>query len=315
MRAYFDVLYKKGLLDLSRESSKLADDTAGVVDRRFNAGIATPAERITANVAARQARRRAELAEAEYQTALQSLRTALNLTGDESIAPSNNLQAYQWLPIMEVLGQPSDGSNPMQAMADPKDAVFVDVANRPDVAVARLGVSVAEANRDLARANKIPNLTTGPSYERDESGTVFFGLQAQMDLPVWNTGGPLVHQRDAELQQQHITWRQTQLRAVSEASAAADRYQIVRKLWLEAPKSGNAEKDDFKTISDAFENGQASILEVLTTRENLIQERQAYLDLLNQISQAAVDVVSALAVDPDRLIEAPLDLPSPAPQP
>ncbi|HEX5470408.1 MAG TPA: TolC family protein [Lacipirellulaceae bacterium] len=315
MRAYFTTLYKKDLLNLARDSASLSEDTAGVVNRRFEAGIATPAERITASVSARQARRKADLAEADYQTALQSLRTALNATDDEPIVPGGNLQDYRWSPITDIMGTQPYGMKTTRPTPGPQDAMRADLTNRPDVMAARLGVLVAEANRDLAQANKIPNLMAGPSYERDESGTVFFGLQAQMDLPIWNTGAPLVRQRDAELQQQRITWRQTQLRSAAEAVAAAKRYDVARGLWLEMSKSGTAEKSDFKRITDAFENGQASVVEVLATRDNLILERQATLDLLNQVSQAAVDVVSALAIDPDSVIEGPSDLRPPPPQP
>ena len=179
-----------------------------------------------------------------------------------------------------------------------------DVWQRPDVAAARLGVSAAEANRDLAQANKIPNVATGPSYERDETGTVFFGLQAQMDLPIWNTGRPLVRQRDAELQQQLITWRQTARCGLPpRRSPPRSVIKWPADLWLELSKRVDVGKDDFKRITDAFENGQATIVEVLATRENLILERQAYLDLLNQVSQAAVDVVRRMAIDPDMLID------------
>ena len=150
-----------------------------------------------------------------------------------------------------------------------------------------------------------PNLTAGPSYERDESGTLFLGVMAQMDLPVWNTGSPLVQQRSTELQQQLITWRQTETRAVSEARAAVSRYQRARRLWLRMSADKRGGIDELHDIRDAFENGQASIIEVLATKDNLVLEQQTFLDLLNEISQASVDVVAALAIDPDRLIEAP----------
>ncbi|HEX3602095.1 MAG TPA: TolC family protein [Lacipirellulaceae bacterium] len=305
MRSYFTALYKKSLLDLARESAELGDSTAGVVNRRFAAGIASPAERITANVAARRAKSRAELAEADYQTALQSLRIVLNAAPEESIVPSCNLQEYRWLPIMETMGGSPNCLDDPTATADATDIPLPDVANRPDVEAARHGASAAEANLDLAKANRMPNLATGPSYERDEAGTVFIGLQAQIDLPIWNTGAPLVHQRAEELQQQLITWRQTRLRAACEADAAAKRYQVARGLWSEHYTAKNSRDDEFRLITDAFEHGQASIMDVLATRDNLIQERQANLDLLGQVSQAAVDVVSALAIDPETLIEAP----------
>jgi cobalt-zinc-cadmium efflux system outer membrane protein len=281
------------------------DDMAGAVDRRFAAGLATPTERITATVAARRSQRRAELTEADYRTALLALRVVLNIGPDEDIRPSGSLPSFGWLPTDEVLDRGRTGIDDASAADDADDAITQMTANRPDVMAARLGASAAGANLDLARANRIPNVTAGPSYERDEAGTLFVGLTAQMDLPVWNSGCPLVRQRSTELQQQLISWRQTQARAAAEARAAVDRYERARHVWLESSISRSAGDDELKSINGAFEQGQASIIEVLATRDNLIQERQIYLDLLNRVSQAAVDVIAALAIDPERLIEAP----------
>ena len=305
MRLYFDVLYKKGLLDLARENAALGTEMVGVVNRRFEAGLATPAERITVRVAARRSQRMADLAEADYQTALQALRVALNIPVDDPIEPDSALEAYRWLPAVEAVDQNPADTGETTATADRVDAITQTAANRPDVTAARYGASAASANLDLARSNRVPNLSAGPSYERDESGTIFVGLTAQMDLPIWNTGCPLVRQRATELQQQLITWRQTQARAAAEAHAAVNRYQLARELWQEMSADRGPGDQELVSITDAFEKGQASIMEVLATRDNLIQERQTYFDLLNQVSQAAVDVVAALAIDPERLIESP----------
>ncbi len=45
------------------------------------------------------------------------------------------------------------------------------------------------------------------------------------------------------------------------------------------------------------------MLEVLSVRDALTQEQKAKLDLFHEISQAAVDMVAALAIDPELLIE------------
>ena len=126
-----------------------------------------------------------------------------------------------------------------------------------------------------------------------------------MDLPVWNSGRPLVRQRNLELQQQLITWRQSESRAATEARTAIERYEQIRQLWLATSVDQSVGRRELTSISDAFEKGQATITEVLSTQDNLIQERQANLDLLDQLSQAAVDVVAALAIDPELVIEAP----------
>jgi outer membrane protein TolC len=124
-----------------------------------------------------------------------------------------------------------------------------------------------------------------------------------MDLPLWNTGSPLVRQRSAELQQQAIALRQTQARALSQVQSAQIRYANARKLWQETWPNTGADSKEWLAAVHAFEQGQATILEVISVRDALTQEQKAKLDLFHEISQAAVDVVAALAIDPELLIE------------
>ena len=196
--------------------------------------------------------------------------------------------------------QGSAGSNPNSAL---NEVIENSIANRPDVVGARFAVATAQSNLDLAKANTVPNVATGPTYERDESGTLFFGVSAQIDLPVWNTGCPLVRQRAAELQQQLITLRQTRVRAELQVQAASNRYAVARKLWEERRATKRPVTNESTSAINAFEQGQATILEVLSIQDALVQEQKADLDLFHEISQAAVDVVSALAVDPAQVIQ------------
>ena len=304
VRAYFDALYRKGLRDLTTDSAALQAKTSASVDRQFNAGLATPASRLTASVSARQAKRLAQLADADYQNAFRSLRIALNLAPSETMELDSNLTSYNWAPADDALEQAPLPVDDRDENAS-NDASFRLISNRPDVIAARFAISAARSNLLLAKANTVPNIATGPTYERDESGTLFFGVAAQMDLPVWNTGYPLVRQRSAELQQQLVVWEQTRETAALQARAAVQRYTMAYKLWLERWSAKDAGQNDLKNITDAFDHGQASIVEVLSIQDSLIQERRSYLDLLNELSQAAVDVVAALAIDPELLIEAP----------
>ena len=314
VRAYFDALYQKGLRDLASDNAALQAKTAAVVERRFNAGIATPADRLTAKVSARQAKRLAQLAEADYQDALRALRIALNLSPNQAAELDAKLDSYQWLPAGELQDQAASFDDCDQNASN--DVGFRWISNRPDVIAARFAVAAARANLSLAKANTVPNIATGPTYERDESGTLFFGVAAQMDLPVWNTGYPLVRQRWAELQQQLIVWKQTREQAALQAQAAVQRYTVAQKLWAERWPQEDAGRSELASVTNAFNQGQASILQVLSIQDGLIQERKNYLDLLHEISQAAADVVAALAIDPELLIEAPSGgVPCPVMQP
>jgi outer membrane protein, heavy metal efflux system len=301
MRSYIDALYRKGLYETADKTAQLQAKTVAILDRRVKAGLSTPNERLTASVAARQSARLATIAGSDYQVAMSTLRTALGVVAKDEVSLLDELHSYRFRPIAEIVGSsPPDSASCIDG--SPNEVTnWLD--NRPDIISSRFAVSAAHANLDLARANVRPNLSTGPTYERDESGTLFFGVTAQMDVPVWNSGGPLVHQRAAELQQQMITFKELQKRAELQATAAIRRYQRAFEVCKNSMAAGIAADNDNKTIQDAFEQGQATILEVLSIQDSLNQEQKSQLDIENELSQAAVDIVAALAIDPEQMFE------------
>jgi outer membrane protein TolC len=304
LRAYFDALYRRELSELANQNAQLQAKIASVQDHRFNAGLGTPTERLNASVAARQSQRLADLADIDYRTSLRSLRVVLNLDASAAIDLSGHLTNYKWLPISNLAGRGIDTAS-LSSSEPSREEAAQAISNRPDVIAARFAVDSAQANLKLAQANLTPNIATGPTYERDESGTLFFGLAAQAELTAWNTGHPLVRQRSAELQQQLIVLSQTQIKAAQQAQAAVRRYIVAYDLLTKYSAQKQSSGTEFQKATDAFEQGQASYLEVLTIQDNLNQEQKSYLDLLNEIAQAATDTVSALVVAPECLIETP----------
>lgn len=311
-RLYFTALYQRELRDLAVQAARLNEQLRGVVDRRFKAALATAAEQTTIKVAVRQSQRQAELAEANYQTALLALQRQLNLTGEESISLTGRLDDFTWLPF--AVDEP--------AVQDPRPvAVSADLVNelaqqRPDVLAAASGMGVAQANANLARANQIPNVAIGPFYERDESGTVFAGFRTQMNLPVWDSGRPLTSQRIAERNLQCVTYTQLRSRAAVEARTALERYERARRMLEDQRRDQAAfESKELQEIEDQFAAGQATILNVFNLQTNLLQERRTYFDLLNEVAQAAADVTLLAGLPPARLIadqhEPPENLPRP----
>jgi cobalt-zinc-cadmium efflux system outer membrane protein len=306
MRAYFDSVYKKGLADLANTTATQQIKMSEIVDRRVTAGLSTPTERLTASVAARQSQKQAALASADFRVAMNTLRVALNLSCEDQVELDNNLDRYEWASIDGGLSETACGD----CECGPDDCPTAGhplISSRPDVVAARFAVSSAQANLDLARANRLPNVATGPSYERDESGTLFFGVAAQMDLPVWNTGSPLVRQRSAELQQQLITWKQTRARAAAQIQAAFNRYKNARAMWeADATKTSEADSE-LTSAADSFQQGQATIIEVLSIQASILQERKSHLDIFNEVSQAAVDVIVATAINPTCVVQSGRD--------
>jgi outer membrane protein TolC len=299
-RLYFTALYQRDLRDLAQRTAALNADLLGVVERRFGAGIATVAEQTTARVTARQGRKQAALAETAYQAALLALRRQLNLPTAEPFALVGRLEEFDWLPIA--------GIDEAQGQAIGAITISEQVAQemalqRPDVMAAHAAVNVAQSNADLARANLVQNVGIGPFYERDESGTVFAGFRTQMTLPVWDSGRPLLRQREAETQQQIMTLSQLQARAQIEVETALDRYERARRLaGRERTDFSRTIPAELRRVQEQFAAGQADILNVFAAQNSLLQEYRSYLDLLNELAQAAADVTLAAGLAPARVV-------------
>ncbi len=301
-RLFFTALYQRGVRDLVLANADLNRQLLHVVDRQFQAGQASAADLAIVRLDSRATLNQARLAEANYQTALLDLRRQLNLPIDVPLETAGDLTAWQWR-------LPTGGEwhnwrcNNPNVMCDRANPLGDLVAGRPDVMAARADLAAARANAELARASRRPNVQAGPYYERDDFGTTYLGFQAQSDVPVINTGTPLLRQREAEINQRMAVWQQLNARAQIEAQAAIDRYERARRIVAESNQDFHDSLPiELQRLEQQFKAGEVDILRVFTARTSLIQLRRAHLDTLNELAQAAANVSAATGVSAECLI-------------
>jgi cobalt-zinc-cadmium efflux system outer membrane protein len=302
-RLFFTALYQRGVRDLVLANADLNRQLLYVVERQFHAGQASAADVAIIRLDSRSTLNQARLAEANYQTALLDLRRQLNLPLNIPLETVGDLTAWQWhLPDCDQwhcwrCDCPTNG------MAERPSPLENLVAGRPDVMAARADLAAARANADLARASRRPNVQAGPYYERDDFGTTYLGFQAQSDVPVINTGTPLLRQRNAEVNQRMAVWQQMQTRAQLEAQAALDRYERARRIVAESSQDfRDTLPVELQRLEEQFKAGEVDILRVFTARTSLIQLRRAHLDTLNELAQAAANLSAATGVSAESLI-------------
>jgi outer membrane protein TolC len=214
------------------------------------------------------------------------------------LEPEGDLAARQWFPA------PAANSAEADPNGDGLSPVMKLVANRPDVMAARAELAAAQAAFNLARAAMVPNLVVGPNYERDNTGVLMIGVQAQMDLPIVNSGKPLMRQREAEVCQKQVALDQLFVQSRLEAEAALARYDRARTL-LERTRtdlSGPLVKD-VRQVEDSFRAGQTDLIHVFTARTTLIQAQRGLLDLVNEVAQAAARVSETTGLSPQLLVQ------------
>ncbi len=319
-RLFFATLYQRDLRDLARTIAKLNTDLVGVIERRLQAGQAIRADVALARLQAQSARRQHRLTEANYQTAMMNLLSYLNLPETVEVDVRGRWRDWRWRPLAEVLSGThlSPPADPASVFSTTESETAIEplvkrmVAERPDVVAARTAVAVARQNLALAEAMRIPNLQIGPMWQRDETATEFWGVQAQIDIPAVNTGTPLVRQRLAELRQKQVTASRLEQKALLEARSATLRYERARQLVEQSRgelavvvPDGQAMPEVLKPFEDQFQAGQITLLQVFAARTTLTQSQQSYLDLLNELAQAAADVTQATSLPAQQLILAP----------
>ncbi|MGH7136533.1 MAG: hypothetical protein ACREHD_12390, partial [Pirellulales bacterium] len=173
---FMAALYQRGLRDLSQASARLSGSLLSVMERQLAAGGAAASDVATTRMDARATRQQARLANANYQTALLGLRRQLNLAPGAAFEPVGDLAELEWLPISGQHLSNVPSLRQTVAANDSLDMIIRELASgRPDVLAARSTAAAAQANVDLARANRVPNLIAGPYYQSDDFGIKYFG--------------------------------------------------------------------------------------------------------------------------------------------
>ncbi|HEX7450157.1 MAG TPA: TolC family protein [Pirellulales bacterium] len=313
---FFTALYQRGLRELARATADLSGQLLQITERQFAAGHAAASDVATIRMDARSMRQQARLAETNYQTALLALRRQLNLPIDFAFEPVGELAALEWLPInAQTLGRVPALQRAI-AQQDNREAIVRELASgRPDVRAAASTMSAAQANVRLAQSSRVPNLIIGPYYQSDDFGIKYFGFRGQVDVPVANTGKPLVRQRRAELRLQQVTARQLRARAEIEVRTAIDRYERARQLAAESALDlGDGLPVEMARLERQFQEGEVDVMRIFTARTSLLQLKRAHLDTLNELALASAVVTAATGLPPDVLIR-PAAQPLPPPVP
>ncbi|MBI3464960.1 MAG: TolC family protein, partial [Planctomycetes bacterium] len=279
---FFAALYQRERHELAESLAELNQEMLEVLERRFEAGQASATDVALARIQAASTRQQSELAWASYQAASVELRSQLGLSETATVEPMGDLGKWTWLPSPAGVTVAEDRTGKDTGTVGTEAKALANlVASRPDVLAAEAEVASARARLHLASAARVPNVKAGPVYEHDEAGTTFFGVEAQVLLPVINTGAPLVRQRQAELRQREVAWEQLQVKAKLEVRAAVERYEQARGV-VERYGGDFSEglAREVHRIEEQFAAGQADLIRVYSARTSMIQSRLMYLDSL-----------------------------------
>jgi TolC family type I secretion outer membrane protein len=177
--AYFNYQAQRGLVAAFQLSVAEADTNLASARQRNRAGVATIADVLQAETLLAQAQLDLETAQGNFAVARGTLATAMGLPANAryGLAPTNDT-----IPVA-------------LAAADVDTLINRALANRPDLAAARVQIEQAQAEVRVARSAELPSVSLGSTFSHPYSSQpnasgYTYGLTLGVAIPIFNLARP-----------------------------------------------------------------------------------------------------------------------------
>ena len=277
-RFFQTAAYRRERLKIAQELADFSDRLSKTLERRLQANQVPAADVILARVESRATRQLVKAARQDYVTALTDMRIQIGVP--ESAASAEPLGEFTLPPYIPL--------------AQEQEFVEMALQCRPDIHAAQAGLTGTKAAENLARADRIPNPIIGPQYEMDEAGLQYFGFVYISPIPIWNNGGPLLRQREAEHLRAHLALQSAQQRAVAQVHSAMAKWRGASELVKRTSGLTGELTRDVSNMERLFNQGQTDLSRLMQAQQRLIQLRTAEVDAVWAATQAQADLLLAI---------------------
>jgi cobalt-zinc-cadmium efflux system outer membrane protein len=277
-RFFQTAAYRREKYLLTQQLAAFNDHLVQTLEQRLKADQVPAADVALGRVESRATRQQVKAARQDYLTALADLRNQMGIPEEAGSAePLGKFTLPAYIPPV-----------------DEQVMVQTAMANRPDIRAASAQVTGTQAAVRLARADRIPTPVVGPQYEMDEAGVQYVGFVWVTPLPIWNSGKPLVRQREAEHQRALVAVQQVQKRAVAQVRAAVARWNGATDLVNESAGLAQELSKEVTALEQLFHAGRADLSRLMQARQRLIQLDNSRLDAVWAATQTQADLLLAL---------------------
>jgi len=275
-QAMIDAALQRAQVDLARELLEFARQTEQLDQTRFRAGAISEAELARAQVAAQEAEQVVDVVEQADRAARAQIAFLLAVRG----------------PLPDFRVDPGLLEQAARLTLAPGDAgALLDAAiqARPDLRALERQEARARAALDLARRQRIPEVTLSAQYAQEGTGgsavtppTVTFG--ASLPVPIFYQQQGEVQRAEADLRTQTVQRDKAAAQLTSEVGTAYGAFAASRKL-VDRMRGGLLERAqrarDLTRIQ--YEKGAARLFELLDAQRAFAQVRAEYLQELHDL--------------------------------
>ena len=276
-RFFQTAAYRREKLRIATEVSEFNDILVAKLPERLKQSQIKGDDVALAEIEAEAARQMVESARQDYAVALADLQNQLGVPGTAAVEPLGEFVLPGVIPEIED-----------------RELVSLALQNRPDIHAARAVVQGARSAVCLAKGDRIPTPVVGPIYERDETGSQFFGFVYITPIPILNNGQPLVRQREAEHRRAAAVEQQLEQRVAAQVKAAVAKWNSAARQVRSTGGVPDAVRSRIKKLEDLFDIQQTDLTKLQQARLRLIQVENVRLDALWQATQAQADLLTAV---------------------
>ena len=258
-----------------RQNENVAADLLSVAERRHTAGDIPDLDLNVARVAAARARADVGAAEAAHDLTIRDLKVVLGIEAAEPLDVRGDLRTHQSRPLPELL---------------------VAVADRPDLHALADETRVADAEAQLGRRSRWPDLGVRVGYKREEDADIPLA-GVSVSLPMFANGQEQRATGAARARRLRVELNARLRAAEVEVRAGFDAYtRLVEAIDdLERRALPILDENDALTRR-GYESGELSLPDYLLVRRETLSTRLDYIDRSLEAALAAVDLQSRAGV-------------------
>lgn len=290
--AFYDYRTALERLEIARRSRAVSQELLALAQERFAAGDIPELEVNLARVEVARGEGRLAEVEREVEPARQRLLTLTGLPRGEEIR----------------LAPPPEPRPLVLSLKELREAAL---AVRPDFKALEAEVRRGEAAAELARAERIPNLTAGLSYQKDGSSIDvegrevkdkddLVGVRLSVPIPLFDRNQAGVREARALLESAASRHRFARQKIEREVEAAYAQVQAAeRALSLYGKDILPQLEENLRLVREAYRLGEVGILSVLEEQRKFLEVHEGYRTALynRQTAAARLEAAAGIALD------------------
>jgi outer membrane protein, heavy metal efflux system len=288
--AFNDLLLAGKKVELAERSIALNSQLQDITRQRFDAGDVPELDVNLARVETARSEGRMAEAERELYPAKAKLLSLMGLPRDQTADFSGTLEA-----------KPITGN-----VAELKGLAL---AQRPDLKALDAEKAKGTAEVALARAERIPNVTLGAGYQRENSAIEvagediksrdnLIGLKLSIPIPLFDRNQAGIREATARKGSAEDRYAYTRLTIEREVESAVARLTAAEKsLSIYTRDILPQLEENLKLVQEAYRLGEVGILTVIEEQKKFFEVNDGYLSALYNRQAALVKLESAVGTD------------------